>query len=393
MGDITNRWIEFRQHVETTYSPAHDFGDVIVADPLGQLGPRQVLMKSERLGTTEQRIHRFARLKWRPAGTPEIDAENLYVESPVGGVMPADKEVLSIEGDGRLEARIFRKQGAGRHTGSARANAFATICASGELQTDSVKNIRFPLPPNIKLPNLAPLILRSRRRSAFAWGPAMTTVADLCDFLETFAPAALAAEWDNVGLLVGDRVQPVERVMTCLTITPAVAAEAIRERADLIVTHHPLPFKPLKRLTAEQPAGQDFARSDPAGVAVHSPHTAFDSAASGINQQLAEGLGLTEVQPLEPVASLPGSLGSGRWGSLTKKQTLGQLAAQLKQFLKIGGLHVVGHLQTPISRVAIACARGRILSAAIEHGCQVLVTGETRLHTCYDAEAAARASS
>ena len=80
----------------------------------------------------------------------------------------------------------------------------------------------------------------------------MTTVAELCAFLDCVAPPALAAEWDNVGLLVGDRAQKVERVMTCLTITPAAAAEAIRERADLIVTHHPLPFKPLKRLTADQ---------------------------------------------------------------------------------------------------------------------------------------------
>ena len=84
----------------------------------------------------------------------------------------------------------------------------------------------------------------------------MTTVADVCAFLDAFAPPALAAEWDNVGLLVGDAAQKVERIMTCLTITPAVTAEAIRERADLIVTHHPLPFKPLKRLTADHPAGR-----------------------------------------------------------------------------------------------------------------------------------------
>src|SRR3954462_13134782 len=128
----------------------------------------------------------------------------------------------------------------------------------------------------------------------------MTTVADLCGFLETFAPAALAAEWDNVGLLVGDRAQKVERVMTCLTITPAVAAEAIRERADLIVTHHPLPFKPLKRVTADQPAGRILLDLIRAGIAVHSPHTAFDSAAAGVNRQLAEALGLTNIKPLDP---------------------------------------------------------------------------------------------
>src|SRR6476620_12780141 len=143
----------------------------------------------------------------------------------------------------------------------------------------------------------------------------MTTVKDICDFLERFAPAELAADWDNVGLLVGDRAQKVERVMTCLTITPSVAAEAIRERADLIVTHHPLPFKPLKRLTADQPAGRILLDLIRAGISIHSPHTAFDSAAAGINQQLAEGLGLTEIQPLEPTDVGTG-VGSGRFGEL-----------------------------------------------------------------------------
>jgi dinuclear metal center YbgI/SA1388 family protein len=216
----------------------------------------------------------------------------------------------------------------------------------------------------------------------------MTTVADLCAFLDAFAPPALAAEWDNVGLLVGDRAQKVERVMTCLTITPAAAAEAIRERADLIVTHHPLPFRPLKRLTADEAAGRILLDLIRAGVAVHSPHTAFDSAAAGINQQLAKGLGLEQIQPLEPAMDVPGGVGSGRWGSLSQEQTLGQLAARLKQFLEIGGLHVVGRLEMPITRVAIACgSAGEFLDVAIQHGCHVLVTGETRLHTCYEAEA------
>src|SRR5262245_9917280 len=202
----------------------------------------------------------------------------------------------------------------------------------------------------------------------------MTTVHDICAFLDSFAPPALAAEWDNVGLLVGDQAQKVERLMTCLTITPAAAAEAIREQTDLIVTHHPLPFKPLKRLTADQPTGRILLDLIRGGVAIHSPHTAFDSAATGINPQLAEGLGLTQIQPLEPAEQLSAGLGTGRWGTLGKAQSLGQLAAQLKRFLKISGLHVVGDLQKPISRVAVACgSAGEFLDVAIRHGCDVLL--------------------
>jgi dinuclear metal center YbgI/SA1388 family protein len=221
----------------------------------------------------------------------------------------------------------------------------------------------------------------------------MLTVADLCAYLDVFAPLELAAEWDNVGLLVGDHAQRVERVMTCLTITPATAAEAIRERADLVITHHPFPFNPLNRLTTDRPAGRMLLDLIRAGIAIHSPHTAFDSASGGINQQLAAGLGLSEIAPLEPAAvgtlsADPGGVGGGRFGRLPQPQSLGQVAARLKQFLQIDGLFVVGNPVASVESVAVACgSAGEFLDVAIRQGCQVLVTGETRLHTCYEAEA------
>lgn len=215
----------------------------------------------------------------------------------------------------------------------------------------------------------------------------MHSVGQLCEFLDSFAPPELAAEWDNVGLLVGDQAQRAERVMTCLTITPAAAAEAIRERADLIVTHHPLPFRPLKKLTADEPGGRILLGLIRAGIAIHSPHTAFDSAARGINQQLAEGLGLVEIKPLEqPAAGM--TTGTGRCGRFANPATLGQAAARLKQFLQLGGLHIVGDVQTPIERVAIACGSGGdLLRLASESECQLFITGEASLHTSYDAAA------
>ena len=79
----------------------------------------------------------------------------------------------------------------------------------------------------------------------------MQQLGIICDHLESLAPPRLSAEWDNVGLLVGDRQAGIERIMTCLTITADTVSEAIERKADLIVAHHPLPFRPLTRLTAE----------------------------------------------------------------------------------------------------------------------------------------------
>jgi dinuclear metal center YbgI/SA1388 family protein len=128
-------------------------------------------------------------------------------------------------------------------------------------------------------------------------------VADVVAFLERFAPPDLAEEWDNVGLLLGDREREAARVLTCLTLTPGVAREAIQRQANLIVTHHPILFRAVKRLTADNAEGRMLLELAAAGVAVYSPHTAYDSAADGINAQLARLLELVDVEPLRP---LPG---------------------------------------------------------------------------------------
>lgn len=219
----------------------------------------------------------------------------------------------------------------------------------------------------------------------------MTTLRELCQFLDELAPRHLAEEWDNVGLLVGDPAQPVGRVMTCLTITPATAAEAVRERADLIVTHHPLPFKPLTRITSDHTPGRLLLQLIRAGIAVHSPHTAFDSAAAGINQQLAQGLELVQIAPLVPAGpegEAASNFGSGRLGRFAQPTKLSIVAARLKHFLKIDSLHAVGLPAKTIETAAVACgSAGSFLAPAMEAGCQLLVTGETSFHTCLEAEA------
>src|SRR5690348_10053420 len=101
----------------------------------------------------------------------------------------------------------------------------------------------------------------------------MPSVASVLDYLEQFAPRRLAAEWDNVGLLLGDRAGRLQRVMTCLTVTPESAAEAVEKKAQLIVTHHPILFRPLKKLTTANPEGRMLLALIRAKVSVYSPHT------------------------------------------------------------------------------------------------------------------------
>jgi dinuclear metal center YbgI/SA1388 family protein len=128
----------------------------------------------------------------------------------------------------------------------------------------------------------------------------MPTVAEFAAYLERFAPCATAAEWDNVGLLLGDPAASVSRVLTCLTLTPDVATEAVREGANLIVSHHPVLFRGVKKLTATTSDGQAVLPLLRAGIAVYSPHTAFDNCVGGINDSLCNRLGLVKAVPLRP---------------------------------------------------------------------------------------------
>ena len=221
------------------------------------------------------------------------------------------------------------------------------------------------------------------------------TVETVAAFLARFAPVELAEDWDNVGLLVGDGRAEVRRLMTCLTITPPVVDEAVERRANLIVAHHPLPFRALKRLTRETTAGGMILDLIAAGIAVYSPHTGFDSAAQGINQRLAHGLGLLDIKPLVPHSDGASagdsdmcSLGAGRWGRLEEPLSLAQFTRRVKEFLAIEHLQLVGADARKIVTVAVACgAAGEFLEAARAAGCDCLLTGETRFHTCLEAQA------
>lgn len=216
----------------------------------------------------------------------------------------------------------------------------------------------------------------------------------VCEFLERFAPKQLAESWDNVGLLVGDPTQTIEGIVTCLTVTPEVVDEAIEADADLIVTHHPMPFRPLKQITTDNTVGQMLLKLIQNKIAVYSPHTAFDSCAEGINYQLASGIGLTDIRPLVPVeiasdSELPSPVGAGRWGKFADgSMPLARIAELAKQVTRAPMVKVVGRGTAEIETVAVGCgSAGELLSATIECKVGCLILGETSFHTCLEAKA------
>lgn len=126
-----------------------------------------------------------------------------------------------------------------------------------------------------------------------------TRLADLVGLLNGLYAPALAEDWDNVGLQVGDPTTEIERILVCLDAEEIAIEEAQRLNAQLVVSHHPLIFKPLKRLTPSDETGRTLFRAIRNEIAVYSAHTNLDRAADGLNDWLAQRLGLENCQPLE----------------------------------------------------------------------------------------------
>lgn len=213
----------------------------------------------------------------------------------------------------------------------------------------------------------------------------MHVVADVMEFLQEMAPPELSEDWDNTGLLLGDPQRSVDSIMTCLTLTPDVATEALKSSVNLVVSHHPILFRAVQRITAETADGRMLLDMIARQVAVYSPHTSYDSASDGINRQLASLFKLSNVKPLRPNDDVP-SIGAGRYGVLRKACSLKEFSTTVRDRLKIDAVQYVGDPEQLVKRVGVACgAAGEFLSDAATLGCDVLVTGETRFHTCLEA--------
>lgn len=124
------------------------------------------------------------------------------------------------------------------------------------------------------------------------------TVAELIKIMNDLAPPALAEEWDNIGLQVGDPAQTVDKVLVSLDVEERVVDEAIHQKAGLIISHHPLIFHPIKHLSYDQPIGKTVKKLIKHDIAVFSAHTNLDIVPGGVNDLLAELLGLAEVEVL-----------------------------------------------------------------------------------------------
>jgi dinuclear metal center YbgI/SA1388 family protein len=199
---------------------------------------------------------------------------------------------------------------------------------------------------------------------------------------------ALAESWDAVGLVCGDPDEPVGRVVFAVDPTTAVVDEVVAAGAQLLVTHHPLLLTPVHGVPADDPKGRLVHRLIRAGAGLFVAHTNADRApGSGVNAALADVLGLTGAEPLEPSPGDP-TAGLGRVGELPEPLTLRAFADRVAAALPatVGGVRAAGDPDRVVRRVAVCGGSGgSLLGAAAAAGADVFLTSDLKHHPVSDA--------
>lgn len=204
---------------------------------------------------------------------------------------------------------------------------------------------------------------------------------EICEIIEKSFPLSYAEGYDNVGLLLGREYKEIKSILIALEVTEKVINEAIENNVDMIISHHPLIFKPLKNITDSSYIGSLALKLLEHKICLYASHTNFDSANNGMNDILCKKIGLTNAESLEDI----GEYSIGRIGYLKEDMNFKEFCFLLKEKFSIENIIVSGDLDRTIKKVAVLGGSGAdYLPLALKKGCDCLVTGDIKHHSALD---------
>lgn len=214
----------------------------------------------------------------------------------------------------------------------------------------------------------------------------MVKCEEIYRYIDEMAPFCIQMNFDNAGLLLGSREDPVSRILVALDVTMDVVKEAARKKCQLIVSHHPLIFHPLRSVSSEDPTGAVVLTLIKHHIAVISAHTNLDQVPGGVSGVLMERLGVQTRGILEQAGELPaGPYGLGCWGELTEEMPPKEFVSMTKKALKARGLRAVLG-DRPVRRVAVCGgAGGDMITKAAACGADAYVTADVKYHEFLEA--------
>ena len=197
---------------------------------------------------------------------------------------------------------------------------------------------------------------------------------NIAEIIENEFPLDTAYEWDNCGILLGDGEREIKRVLLSLDVNDSVLKEAQAAGADLILSHHPILFNGIKRITAETPDGALLLNLTKSNIAVYAAHTNCDVGKNGINARLAAVFGLCGTEFLE-------ENGLGRIGNLENPVSFCDFVAFAKKVLKTPCVRICGDKTASVRRVAVASgACSESIPTAVKKGADVIITADMKYH-------------
>ncbi len=205
-------------------------------------------------------------------------------------------------------------------------------------------------------------------------------IRDIANAIESFAPLALQQSYDNSGLIVGRMDDEVHCALLAVDVTEEVLDEAEREGCDIIITHHPIIFHPLKRFNSSNYVERCVERAIRKGIALYACHTNLDSAPCGMSHQVGAMIGLEDMQVLQPYANDPAA-GFGVVGVLPRAEAATALLARIKALFDVGA---VRHSDLPseaamVRRVAICTGSGgSLIDEALASNADLYITADLR---------------
>lgn len=208
----------------------------------------------------------------------------------------------------------------------------------------------------------------------------MTKIADIISILESFAPVRLQESYDNAGMQIGDVNDDATGILLCLDVTEAVVDEAISRGCNLIVSHHPLLFGGIRRITTEDDRGRIIIKALRHGISIYAAHTNLDRAREGVSWEIARMLGLRKLMVLDKDDADPG-VGLGIVGEIEQLPTL-EFLRKVKDTFHVKCLRYSDNFpRLTIRRVAVCGGAGAsLIRSAIDAGADVMVTGDVKYH-------------
>ena len=206
-------------------------------------------------------------------------------------------------------------------------------------------------------------------------------VKDIISVIEEFAPLSLQESWDNSGLCIGSPEDSVSSVLLGLDCTPELVDEAISCGADMIVTHHPLIFSGLKKISPEDKVGEAVIKAIKAGISIYAAHTSADKVIAGVSGAMAARLGLKDVAILDEDGD---GTGLGVVGNLPEAMAAEDVIRLVKDRFGLKAMRASRPVDGMIERIALCGGSGgSLIKAARRSGAQLYISGDISYHNFF----------